>query len=220
MSFLNKQFKSTASYCISLICNWWYQGELGFCCKKAEPCINIYGHVWLYKCVIKRITITNFSVLFQCKSSYLIICPLNIIISRSKIFTSVACWHQSYVALVKFHRTWLQNYWPKIYFTSRDENSKTLVTPTNHQISKEILLNCSEIPKRNIPLKIEGCTIWQILPKVNYEPLSWRKRTRWTLKFTTHIEFQSFTEFLCTSNILMVSTRNCRITHLRTRHIP
>ena len=35
-------------YCISSICNWWYQGELGFCCRDAEPCINVYGRVWLY----------------------------------------------------------------------------------------------------------------------------------------------------------------------------
>ena len=50
MSFINKQVKSTAGYCLSSICNWWYQGELGFCCREAEPCINVYGHVWLYIC--------------------------------------------------------------------------------------------------------------------------------------------------------------------------
>ena len=49
MSFINKQVKSTAGYFLSSICNWWYQGELGFCCKEAEPCINVYGHVWLHK---------------------------------------------------------------------------------------------------------------------------------------------------------------------------
>ena len=35
-------------YCLSPICNWWYQGELGFCCIQAEPCINVYGRIWLY----------------------------------------------------------------------------------------------------------------------------------------------------------------------------
>ena len=35
-------------YCLSPICNWGYQGELGFCCIWAELCINVYGRVWLY----------------------------------------------------------------------------------------------------------------------------------------------------------------------------
>ena len=50
MSFFNKSFKSTASFCLSSICNWGYQGELGFCCRLAEPCINVYGRVWHYTC--------------------------------------------------------------------------------------------------------------------------------------------------------------------------
>ena len=48
MLFINKQVKSTAGYCISSICNWWYQGELGYGCREAEPYINVYGRVWLY----------------------------------------------------------------------------------------------------------------------------------------------------------------------------
>ena len=48
MSFFNKSFKSIAGLLFSSICNWWYQGELGFCCRLAEPCINVYGHVCHY----------------------------------------------------------------------------------------------------------------------------------------------------------------------------
>ena len=63
MLFLNKQFKSTAGYCLSSICNWWYQGELGFCCKEAEPCINVYGRVWLY--IYNQIKMMNYTVVLE-----------------------------------------------------------------------------------------------------------------------------------------------------------
>ena len=50
-SFINKQVKSTCCYCFTSICNWWYQEELGFCCREAEPCKTIYGRVCVYMCV-------------------------------------------------------------------------------------------------------------------------------------------------------------------------
>ena len=46
--FINKQVKSICCYCFPSICNWWYQGELGFCCRDAETCINIYGRFCVY----------------------------------------------------------------------------------------------------------------------------------------------------------------------------
>ena len=46
-SLINHSYQ-LLGYCLSSICSWWYQGELGFCCKEAEPCINVYGRVWLY----------------------------------------------------------------------------------------------------------------------------------------------------------------------------
>ena len=42
-SFINKQVKPICCYCFTSICNWWYQGELGFCWREAELCINVYG---------------------------------------------------------------------------------------------------------------------------------------------------------------------------------
>ena len=39
MSFLNKSFKSIASLLFSSTCNWWYQGEFGFCCRFAVSVI-------------------------------------------------------------------------------------------------------------------------------------------------------------------------------------
>ena len=48
MSFSNKLVKSTCSHCFQSICNWWCLGELGFCCKEAEPCITVHGCVCVY----------------------------------------------------------------------------------------------------------------------------------------------------------------------------
>ena len=45
---VKKLVKATCCYCLTSICNWWYQGELGFCCKEAELCITVYGHVCVY----------------------------------------------------------------------------------------------------------------------------------------------------------------------------
>ena len=46
--FINKLVNHTCCYCFTSICNWWYQGELGFCCREAEPCTNVYGRVCVY----------------------------------------------------------------------------------------------------------------------------------------------------------------------------
>ena len=68
MLFLNKSFKSTVGYCLSSICNWWYQGELGFCCKEAEPCINVYGRVWLY--ITAAMSLLSFGLITFCISDW------------------------------------------------------------------------------------------------------------------------------------------------------
>ena len=87
MSFFNKLFKSIAGLLFSSICNWWYQGELGFCCRLAEPCIYVYGRVCHYNhsfsCLIiymDTILITTIDHSFGCP-----------IIGQMKIFGTMLC---------------------------------------------------------------------------------------------------------------------------------
>ena len=55
MSSFNKQVKSTCCLLSSLICNWWYKGALGFCCREAEPCINVNDCVCVYTCTLHHL---------------------------------------------------------------------------------------------------------------------------------------------------------------------
>ena len=63
VSFINKQVKSTCCYCFPSICNWWYQGEVAFCCKEGEPCIT-----FLWVCLCLYLSFSSSPTKFRIKS--------------------------------------------------------------------------------------------------------------------------------------------------------